>query len=94
MIIVPEEAEIIKRDCDDIYRRVYWNIHGRKEFVWRCFIRIEQSSYTCKNKTLKQGYLYDTVIGDTTEFKISEISTLLEEKYKESISLANKGKDF
>lgn len=34
------------------------------------------------------------VIGDTTEYKISEINNLLEEKQKEVISLANKGKDY
>ena len=34
------------------------------------------------------------VIGDTTEYKISEINKLLEEKQKEVISLANKGKDY
>jgi len=106
-------------DCGDIYRRVYWNIHGRKEFVWRCVTRIEQGPEICKNRTVKEGELYDSVmtainrllaggdntirileenihavIGDTTEYKISEINTLLEEKQKELISLANKGKDF
>ena len=34
------------------------------------------------------------VIGDTTEYKISEINVLLEEKQKEVISLANMGKDY
>lgn len=34
------------------------------------------------------------VIGDTTEYKISEINALLEEKQKEVISLANKGTDY
>ena len=106
-------------DCGDIYRRVYWNIHGRKEFVWRCVTRIEQGPEVCKNRTVKEAELYDAVmtainrllaggdnmirileenihaiIGDTTEYKISEINTLLEEKQKELISLANKGKDF
>jgi DNA invertase Pin-like site-specific DNA recombinase len=106
-------------DCGDIYRRVYWNIHGRKEFVWRCVTRIEQGPEVCKNRTVKEGELYDAVmtainrllaggdnmirileenihavIGDTTEYKISEINTLLEEKQKELINLANKGKDF
>lgn len=106
-------------DCGDIYRRVYWNIRGRKEFVWRCVTRIEQGPETCKNRTVKEGDLYDAVmtainkllaggdnmirtleenihavIGDTTEYKISEINTVLEEKQKELISLANKGKDF
>ncbi len=106
-------------DCGDIYRRVYWNIRGRKEFVWRCVTRIEQGPETCKNRTVKEGDLYDAVmtainrllaggdnmirtleenihavIGDTTEYKISEINALLEEKQKEVISLANKGKDY
>lgn len=106
-------------DCGDIYRRVYWNIHGRKEFVWRCVTRIEQGPEICKNRTVKEGELYDSVmtainrllaggdntirileenihavIGDTTEYKISEINTLLEEKQKEVINLANKGKDY
>ena len=106
-------------DCGDIYRRTYWNIHGRKEFVWRCVTRIEQGPETCKNRTVKEGDLYDAVmtainrllaggdnmirtleenihavIGDTTEYKISEINALLEEKQKEVISLANKGKDY
>lgn len=105
--------------CGDIYRRVYWNIRGRKEFVWRCVTRIEQGPETCKNRTVKEGDLYDAVmtainrllaggdnmirtleenihavIGDTTEYKISEINKLLEEKQKEVISLANKGKDY
>ena len=106
-------------DCGDIYRRVYWNIRGRKEFVWRCVTRIEQGPETCKNRTVKEGDLYDAVmtainrllaggdnmirtleenihavIGDTTEYKISEINALLEEKQKEVISLANMGKDY
>ena len=106
-------------ECGDIYRRVYWNIHGRKEFVWRCVTRIEQGPEVCKNRTVKEAELYDavmtainrllaggdnmirileenihSVIGDTTEYKISEINALLEEKQKELISLANKGKDF
>ncbi|MBM7614173.1 zinc ribbon domain-containing protein [Alkaliphilus hydrothermalis] len=106
-------------ECGDIYRRVYWNVHGRKEFVWRCVTRIEQGPEVCRNRTVKEGDLYDAVmtainkllaggdnmirtleennhavIGDTTEYKISEINTLLEDKQKEVINLANKGKDY
>jgi hypothetical protein len=106
-------------DCGDIYRRVYWNILGRKEFVWRCVTRIDQGPETCKNRTVKEAELYDAVmtainkllaggdnmiktleenihavIGDTTEYKIAEINALLEEKQKEVIGLANKGKDY
>ena len=106
-------------DCGDIYRRVYWNIHGRKEFVWRCVTRIEQGPEVCKNRTVKEDELYGTVmtainkllaggnnmiktleenihavIGETTEYQISEINNSLEEKQKELIKLANKGQDY
>ena len=43
-------------------------------------------------KTLEENI--HAVIGDTTEYKISEINNHLEEKQKELISLANKGKDY
>src|SRR5690554_1450328 len=107
------------KQCGDIYRRTYWNIHGRKEFVWRCVTRIEQGPEVCKNRTVKEDELYDTVmtainkllaggnnmiktleenihavIGETTEYQISEINNLLEEKQKELIKLANKGQDY
>lgn len=106
-------------DCGDIYRRTYWNIHGRKEFVWRCVTRIEQGPEVCKNRTVKEDELYGAVmtainrllaggnnmiktleenihavIGETTEYQISEINNLLEEKQKELIKLANKGQDY
>nr|WP_206762670.1 recombinase family protein [Mobilitalea sibirica] len=106
-------------DCGDIYRRTYWNVHSRKEIVWRCVTRIEQGPEVCKSRTVKEGDLYDAVmtainrllaggdnmiktleenihavIGDTTEYQISEINILLEEKQKELISLANKGIDY
>ncbi|WP_458793242.1 recombinase zinc ribbon domain-containing protein [Enterococcus faecium] len=105
--------------CGDIYRRTYWNIHGRKEFVWRCVTRIEQGPEVCKNRTVKEDELYGAVmtainkllaggnnmiktleenihavIGETTEYQISEINTLLDEKQKELIKLANKGQDY
>ena len=106
-------------DCGDIYRRTYWNIHGRKEFVWRCVTRIEQGPEVCKNRTVKEDELYGAVmtainrllaggnnmiktleenihavIGETTEYQISEINNLLEEKQKELIKQANKGQDY
>ncbi len=34
------------------------------------------------------------MIGETTEYQISEINNLLEEKQKELIKLANKGQDY
>ena len=43
-------------------------------------------------KTLEENI--HAVIGENTEYKISEINTLLEEKQKELIKLANKGQDY
>lgn len=43
-------------------------------------------------KTLEENI--HAVIGDTTEYQISELNSLLEENQKELISLANKGKDY
>ena len=35
--------------CDSPYRRVTWNIHGRKEIVWRCVNRMENGKSGCPN---------------------------------------------
>ncbi len=43
-------------------------------------------------KTLEENI--HAVIGETTEYQISEINNLLEEKQKELIKLANKGQDY
>lgn len=42
----------------------------------------------------KAGNLKDAVIGDTTEYQISEINKQLEEKQKELIILANRKQDY
>ena len=43
-------------------------------------------------KTLEENI--HAVIGETTEYQISEINNLLEEKQKDLIKLANKGQDY
>ena len=35
--------------CSNPYRRVTWNIHGRKEIVWRCVNRMENGKSGCPN---------------------------------------------
>lgn len=32
-------------DCGSPYKRVTWNIHGRKQIVWRCVNRLECGYY-------------------------------------------------
>ena len=34
-------------DCGSPYKRATWNIHGRKQIVWRCVNRIEYGTKFC-----------------------------------------------
>ena len=34
-------------DCGSPYKRATWNIHGRKQIVWRCVNRIEYGTKIC-----------------------------------------------
>ena len=36
-------------DCGSPYKRVTWNIHGRKQIVWRCVNRIKYGTKFCGN---------------------------------------------
>ena len=36
-------------DCGSLYKRVTWNIHGRKQIVWRCVNRIEYGTKFCSS---------------------------------------------
>ena len=36
-------------NCGSSYKRVTWNIHGRKQIVWRCVNRIEYGTKFCGN---------------------------------------------
>lgn len=38
---------LVCRDCGSPYKRVTWNIHGRKQIVWRCVNRIEYGTKFC-----------------------------------------------
>lgn len=36
-------------ECGTPYRRVTWNVHGRKQIVWRCISRLDHGNRYCKN---------------------------------------------
>ena len=40
---------LVCRDCGSPYKRVTWNIHGRKQIVWQCVNRIEYGTKFCGN---------------------------------------------
>ena len=50
-------------DCGSYFRRVTWNIHGRKEIVWRCINRLEFGPKACgKSPSLTEESLHRAIL--------------------------------
>jgi len=50
-------------DCGGYFRRVTWNIHGRKQIVWRCITRLECGPKACRNSpSLEEGALHAPIL--------------------------------
>lgn len=50
-------------DCGCYFRRVTWNIHGRKQIVWRCINRLEFGPKSCGNSpSLEESTLYNAIM--------------------------------
>ncbi len=50
-------------NCGCYFRRVTWNIHGRKQIVWRCINRLEYGPKVCKDSpSLKEDELYSAIL--------------------------------
>ena len=50
-------------DCGSYFRRVTWNIHGRKEIVWRCINRLEFGPNACgKSPSLVEEALHHAIL--------------------------------
>ncbi|MBQ5959703.1 MAG: zinc ribbon domain-containing protein [Firmicutes bacterium] len=43
--------------CGDIFSRVVWNIHGRKQIVWWCSTRMQDGTETCHCRTINEEML-------------------------------------
>ncbi len=50
--------------CGDIYRRVTWDVHGRKAIVWRCVSRVlkNKSKIECPARTIHEEDLHAAVV--------------------------------
>ncbi len=44
-------------NCGDIFSRVVWNVHGRKQVVWRCFTRMQDGTEACHCRTIDEEML-------------------------------------
>ena len=50
-------------DCGSPYKRVTWNIHGRKQIVWRCVNRIEYGTKFCgSSPSIPEEKLHRTIL--------------------------------
>ena len=50
-------------DCGCYFRRVTWNIHGRKQIVWRCINRLEFGPKSCGNSpSLEETALHTAIL--------------------------------
>ena len=50
-------------ECDSPYKRVTWNIHGRKEIVWRCVNRLEYGTKFCGHSpSIPENELHQAII--------------------------------
>ena len=50
-------------DCGCYFRRVTWNIHGRKRIVWRCINRLEFGPKSCgKSPSLEESALHTAIL--------------------------------
>ena len=50
-------------DCGCYFRRVTWNIHGRKQIVWRCINRLEFGPKSCGNSpSLEEAALHTAIL--------------------------------
>ena len=49
-------------NCGDVFRRLTWNIRGRKEIVWKCVTRVEGGPNACSARVVKEADLHDAVV--------------------------------
>lgn len=76
-------------ECGSAYRRVTWNVHGKKRVVWRCISRLDHGNRYCKKSpTLHEDRLQRTIVKAINEhFGCKEdIQRMLENNMKAVIS--------
>ena len=60
---------LICGECGTPYRRVTWNIHGKKTIVWRCISRLDHGKRYCKNSpTIHEEPLHKGIVQAINEY--------------------------
>ena len=56
-------------ECGTPYRRCTWNVHGKKQIVWRCINRLDHGSKYCKSSpTIHEEPLHRAIIQAVNAF--------------------------
>lgn len=65
-------------ECGSRYKRVTWNIRGKKKIVWRCVSRLDYGKKYCKNSiTAEEEALHGAVVRALKRFHAEDESTYL-----------------
>lgn len=79
--------------CGDLYRRVYWNCHGHKHYVYRCYTRIKEGPKACTSSSIYEDELQQAVVDAINQVLkcSSSMKTILLENVKIAIADDNSG---
>ncbi|MBO6140815.1 MAG: recombinase family protein, partial [Ruminococcus sp.] len=56
-------------ECGSAYKRVTWNVHGKKKIVWRCISRLDHGSRFCHNSpSIHEDKLHRAILRATNEY--------------------------
>ena len=65
-------------ECGSRYKRVTWNIRGKKKIVWRCVSRLDYGKKYCKDSiTAEEAALHGAVVRALKRFHAEDESTYL-----------------
>ena len=67
---------LICAKCGSPYKRVHWNIRGKKSIVWRCVNRLDHGTQYCKGSpTLREDKLKEAVVRAIRQFNEQDANT-------------------
>jgi hypothetical protein len=78
-------------ECGTPYRRITWNIKGKKKIVWRCISRLDYGKRYCKGSpSIEEAVLQGAIIKSIEKLINSDQQTIETLKVQISIAMAKK----
>ncbi len=79
-------------ECGTPYRRVVWNVHGRKQPMWRCINRLDHGSKYCHcSPSMHEGKLHSAILGALNDFYNDGADVIRNMQYNGADVLADLG---